>query len=91
MREDIMNNLAKYSAGQVNVCGVNHFSSANSKVGRQFGKGETIVLKNNGKKSQSAQKDGQPHSTKQSVGSKHGTFGAAPRLANTKKRVKIKD
>lgn len=26
VRDDIMNNLAKYSAGQVNVCGVNHFS-----------------------------------------------------------------
>lgn len=36
VRDDIKNNLAKYSAGQVNVCGVNHFSATNTKVGRQY-------------------------------------------------------
>jgi hypothetical protein len=34
VNDDIMNNLAKYSAGQVNVCGVNHFSATNTKVGK---------------------------------------------------------
>jgi len=36
VRDDIMNNLAKYQAGQVNACGVNHFSSTNTKVGKQY-------------------------------------------------------
>ena len=31
-----MNNLAKYSAGQVNVCGVNHFSATNTKIGNYY-------------------------------------------------------
>jgi len=34
VRDDIMNNLAKYSAGQVNACGVNCFSASNTKVGK---------------------------------------------------------
>lgn len=38
VRDDIMNNLAKYSAGQVNVCGVNHFASTNTKVGKNYSK-----------------------------------------------------
>ena len=38
MRDDIINNLAKYSAGQVNVCGVNHFSATNTKVGKMYAK-----------------------------------------------------
>lgn len=45
VRDDIMNNLQKYSAGQVNVCGVNHFSNTNSKVGKQYGKADTKVEK----------------------------------------------
>lgn len=39
VRDDIMNNLAKYSNGQVNVCGVNHFSATNTKVGKNYQKG----------------------------------------------------
>jgi len=65
---------------------VNHFSATNTKVGRQYSKTEAVVLKKdaNGKKqSHSASKDGQPVAVK-AGGSKHGTFGAAPRLANTK-------
>lgn len=36
VKDDIINHLAKYSAGQVNVCGVNHFSATNTKVGRMY-------------------------------------------------------
>jgi len=52
VRDDIMNNLAKYSAGQVNVCGVNHFSSTNTKVGKIYTKAEAPFLAKepNGKK-----------------------------------------
>ena len=46
VRDDIMNNLVKYSAGQVNVCGVNHFSNTNSKVGKLYSKGETTPVIN---------------------------------------------
>lgn len=45
VRDDIMNNLAKYSAGQVNVCGVNHFSSTNTKVSKNYQKTEAPFLK----------------------------------------------
>ena len=45
VRDDIMNNLAKYSAGQVNVCGVNHFSSTNTKVGKMYNKTDAPYLK----------------------------------------------
>jgi len=38
VRDDIMNNLAKYQSGQVNACGVNHFSASNTKVGKQYTK-----------------------------------------------------
>ena len=38
VKDDITNNLAKYSAGQVNVCGVNHFSATNTKVGKIYAK-----------------------------------------------------
>ena len=49
VRDDIMNNLAKYSAGQVNVCGVNHFSNTNTKVGRQYAKTEAPYVRKEGK------------------------------------------
>lgn len=65
---------------------MNHFSATNTKVGKQYSKTEAVVLKKdaNGKKqSHSASKDGQPVAVK-AGGSKHGTFGAAPRLANTR-------
>jgi hypothetical protein len=48
VRDHITNNLVKYSAGQVNVCGVNHFSNTNSKVGKMYSKaGDTppIILR----------------------------------------------
>jgi len=47
VRDDIMNNLAKYSSGQANVCGANHFSSTNTRVGKQYnnGKYENLILK----------------------------------------------
>ena len=45
VKDDIMNNLAKYSAGQVNVCGVNHFSNTNTKVGRMYAKTEAPYLR----------------------------------------------
>jgi len=58
-----MHNLAKYSAGQVNVCGVNHFSSTNTKVGKIYTRTEAPFLAKepSGKKhSQSTGKDSQP-------------------------------
>ena len=62
VRDDIMNNLAKYSAGQVNVCGVNHFSSTNTKVCKMYNKTEVPYLKkevmNGGKRSTSKNLDG---------------------------------
>jgi len=59
VRDDIMNNLAKYSAGQVNVCGVNHFSSSNTKVSKNYQKAEAPFLKKEarGKHSHSGSKD----------------------------------
>jgi len=97
VRDDIMNNLAKYSAGQVNVCGVNHFSSTNTKVGKAYSKTEApyLVKEPNMKKhSQSTGKEGQPLplQIKQS-GGKGGTFGVAKRLTGerTKKTTKAKD
>lgn len=90
VRDDIMNNLAKYSAGQVNVCGVNHFSSTNTKVGRQYNKTEVAGISRkdtNGKNkhlSQSSNKDQNVIISAKPAGSKHGTFGAAPRLTNAK-------
>jgi hypothetical protein len=38
VKDDIMKNLEKYSNGQVNVCGVNHFSNSNTKVGKLYSK-----------------------------------------------------
>lgn len=40
VRDDIKNNLAKYATGQINVCGANHFSSNNTKVGKNYGSGK---------------------------------------------------
>ena len=59
VRDDILNNLAKYSAGQVNVCGVNHFSATNTKVGKMYAKTEVPFLKKdaNGKKSHSVTRE----------------------------------
>jgi hypothetical protein len=48
VKDDIMNNLAKYSNGQINVCGVNHFSANNTKVGKNYAsnnKYEELILK----------------------------------------------
>ena len=56
VRDDIKNNLTKYSAGQVNVCGVNHFSNTNSKVGKMYSKGQDttpVILKKEPKRQQS--------------------------------------
>lgn len=60
VRDDIINNLAKYSAGQVNVCGVNHFSATNTKVGKIYAKTDAPSLRKdlNGKKSHSVTRDG---------------------------------
>lgn len=34
VKDDIMQNLMKYTYGNVNACGVNHFSATNTKVGK---------------------------------------------------------
>ena len=67
VRDDIMNNLAKYSAGQVNVCGVNHFSNTNTKVGRMYAKTEAPYLRKD-KKSHS-------HTREERIVVKAGTMG----------------
>ena len=36
VREDILQNLEKYQAGQANVVGANHFSASNQKVAKNF-------------------------------------------------------
>lgn len=87
VRDDIMNNLAKYSAGQVNVCGVNHFSSTNTKVSKNYQKTEAPFLKkeprtkhsNSGSKDPATTKPGGPSS-------KAGTFGGQKRLVTEKLR-----
>jgi hypothetical protein len=76
VKDDIMQNLAKYSQGNVNVCGVNHFSATNTKVGKQYQKTEIPFVRKdqlNGKKGL-MKSDGQPLSVK---GGKKiaGTFG----------------
>ena len=62
VRDDIMNNLSKYTAGQVNVCGVNHFSNTNTKVGKMYNKTEAPYLRKEamagGKRSNSKSNDG---------------------------------
>ena len=83
VKDDIMNNLAKYSAGQVNVCGVNHFSATNTKVGKLYqSKNDQPLLKNLGKKSSS-------------IGRKEtGTFGVPKKLpiqSDGKKRSSKKE
>jgi hypothetical protein len=47
VRDDIKNNLVKYASGQVNVCGANHFSSTNTRVGKHYstGKYDNLILK----------------------------------------------
>ena len=64
VRDDILNNIQKYSAGQVNVCGVNHFSNTNTKVGKMYSKTEAPYLRKEamggGKRSNSKGNDGQP-------------------------------
>ena len=47
VKDDIKNNLAKYSCGQINVCGANHFSSNNTKVGKNYqnSKIDNMILK----------------------------------------------
>jgi len=93
VRDDIMNNLAKYSAGQVNVCGVNHFSSTNTKVGNQYKKTEAPFLKkeNVGKRmSGSNGKDQGLNVKDMKTAPKGSTFGAAKRITASDKPKKIK-
>ena len=88
-----MNNLAKYSAGQVNVCGVNHFSSTNTKVGNQYKKTEAPFLKkeNVGKRmSGSNGKDQALNLKDMKTAPKGSTFGAAKRITANEKPKKIK-
>lgn len=97
MRDDIKNNLAKYSSGQINVCGANHFSANNTKVGRNYGgnKYDNMVLKKEPMKRQSNSQSKDPQGQNGLVTKSHkGTFGAAKRLTNEKadrsKRDKLK-
>jgi len=76
MRDDIKNNLAKYSAGQVNACGVNQFSAANTKVGKQYGSKPDHI--GNILKKETIKKGHQSNS--QTKDQKGGTFGASRRL-----------
>lgn len=83
VNDDITNNLAKYSAGQVNVCGVNHFSATNTKVGKQYQSNKDVPLLKQftGKKSSSIGKE------------RAGTFGIPKKLPiqNEKKRPPKKE
>lgn len=36
VKSDISNNLSKYETGNVNVCGVNHFSATNTKIAKAY-------------------------------------------------------
>ena len=45
VKDDIMQNLVKYSQGNVNACGVNHFSATNTKVGKLYSKTDIPWIK----------------------------------------------
>ena len=84
-----MKNLDKYSQGQVNVCGVNCFSANNTKVGKQYGKGqEQLILKKETVKKQTS--NSQTREGQASLSKKGGTFGGAKRLENSDKAQKRK-
>ena len=84
VRDDISQNLAKYSQGNVNVCGVNHFSSTNTKVGKQYQKTEIPFVKKDGKKNM-GKNDGMPLSVKGKGPKLVGTFGKKPPIQDKKK------
>jgi hypothetical protein len=89
VRDDIKNNLAKYSNGQANIIGANHFSSANTRVSKQYsnGKSDNVILKKEAMKraSNSQSKDSASGvSNKQTA---RGTFGSAKRLTHNIERA----
>lgn len=91
VKDDIKNNLAKYATGQINVCGANHFSSNNTKVGKHYGSGkyDNVLLRKEPVKRQSSSQSKEPQSAllKQS---KQGTFGGAKRLTADNRHEKGK-
>ena len=68
------------------MCGVNHFSSTNTKVSKNYQKTEAPFLKKETrtKQSNSASKDTQMTAKQGAAGSKPGTFGASKRIVPEK-------
>ena len=88
-----MKNLEKYSNGQVNVCGVNHFSATNTKVGKQYSKGmekdQLALLKKEPMKTRAHSKDS---SHLRGLGQRgSGNIIGSKKLAQSEKQKKLRE